>query len=396
MLLKLDSSTQRVGLAAIGAMLGLMPLAILPAYLGVLVSHGGLTPSDAGVLCSLNLLGNALGVMWISWRPSQKILPILFVGFALEVIADVGASFMGPSSLFGSESSSGLYFLRIAAGIGGGLFTGIGFQIIAASNKTEQGFGFLIFLQFLLGAIVLECLPGFLGDHGVTAIYATFLISALISLAAFLCLPPSANDSSFESAKAGVAEGKPQHPAVLNYWHAAIALLAIAAFEISASGVWAYAEQIGLTWGIPGADISRALAWGALAGIPGAALVMFQGDKFGRVLPILLAVLIAFVSLLALTGLSGTGLIFLSSMVVFNFAWSYAVPFMQAEQASLDQNGQLATFGMAAVLLAIAFGPYLFSLFIAGDGYSLAVFTCLALLIVCAVLSLALSLVRRA
>lgn len=386
MLLLLDHSGRRVSLAAFGALLGLMPLAILPAYLGALVKHGGYSASEAGVICSLNLLGNALGVMWVSCRPHGRIVPILLMGCSLEVIADVSASVLEPGN--------GLAFLRLIAGVGGGLFTGVGFRMIAASDKTDAGFGFLILLQFLLGALLLDQLPVFVEDYGVSAIYFIFIICAFFCATAFFFLIKLGVNVSAQpfSHKAD----KTSSGLTLNKWHASLALLAIITFEIAASGVWAYAEQIASAWNLVPEGIARALAWGALAGIPGSFLVVLQGDRFGRLWPLVIAISIAILSLFLLTRDAGSDRVFLIVMLVFNFSWAYAVPYMQAEQATLDNTGQLATFGMSAVLLAIAYGPYLFSLFIANEGYPLAVAVCISLLSFCIVFTILLAYFKRA
>ncbi|MBB6521258.1 MFS transporter [Pseudoteredinibacter isoporae] len=392
MSLLLDHSGRRVSLAALGALPGLMPLAILPAYLGALVSHGGYSASDAGVICALNLLGNALGVMWVSWRPSGRIVPILLMGFCLEVIADILASVLEPGN--------GLPFLRLIAGVGGGLFTGVGFRMIAASNKTDAGFGLLILLQFLLGALLLDQLPPLVEAYGVRIIYLIFIACALLSTLAFFFLSLISKSTNVEGSDLLFSRENTQtgHPPrkTLNKLQASLALLAIIAFEISASGVWAYAEQIASAWSISVEDTAGALAWGALAGIPGSFLVVLQGDRWGRLLPVVLAVLIAALSLFWLSGLSGSDSVFLIAMLVFNFSWAYVVPYMQAEQATLDETGQLATFGMSAVLLAIAYGPYLFSLFIASDGHQTALTVCLALLMACVLFTILLAYFKRA
>ncbi len=177
----------------------------------------------------------------------------------------------------------------------------------------------------------------------------------------------------------------------INKLHALLALSAIVCFEIAASGVWAYAEQIAVSWKIPAADIGSGLAWGALAGIPGSFLVVMQGDRYGRLWPVVIAVVIAAFGVQVLAELMGSYVIFLCSMLIFNFFWAYAIPYMQAEQATLDERGQLATFGMSAVLLAIAYGPYLFSILITNNSFNLAIWICLCLLLLCAVFTMLLA-----
>lgn len=391
MLSLFDHSGRRVILAALGALVGLMPLAILPAYLGALVSHGNYTASEAGLICSLNLLGNALGVMWISWKPRLPLLPVLLVGLLLELSADLLSSVLEPGN--------GLPFLRFLAGIGGGLFTGIGFNIIASSNKTDQGFGFLILLQFLLGALLLNGFTALLDKFAVNAIYYVLAVSAIFCMLCMLFLwKQEKNDqplSTLSRVQLSESNQKESKSPSINKLQAFLALSAIVCFEIAASGVWAYAEQIAISWKISPADIGSALAWGALAGIPGSLIVVMQGDRFGRLWPVTISVVIAALSVHVLADQAGSYFIFLCSMLIFNFFWAYAIPYMQAEQATLDERGQLATLGMSAVLLAIAYGPYLFSILITNNSFAVAIWICLCLLLLCAVFTLLLAYSKR-
>lgn len=362
-----DIGIQKKLITSMAGMLGLMPLAILPLYLGALIDLQGLSLQQAGLLTSINLLGCAAGVLVVSILKQGNRLIFLVASLSLAVIFDL-------LSVFASESWLSLF--RFLSGVGGGLITGLSFQQLAKQRQPDQGFAILIMLQFLISSVLLYLMPGFQQQFGMDIFYYLLIGFAIVcNVCGFLTF----NDEDASSSQRNRAKPRPSFVALV--------LIGISCFEIAAAGVWAFADRIGNLWGLVNSDIADALALSTLAGIPGSALVILIGVKLGRNRSIIAGSLLVIISLLPLLLSASTYSLYVIALFVFNFSWSYTIPYLQGMQAELDNSGSLAVLGMAVVLISIALGPYLFSIIITVDDFFKGITTCIGLFTLVALLS---------
>ena len=349
-------------------MLGLMPLAILPLFVGSLIDDFGISPEAAGALVSVNLLGNALGVLVVSMLlRSVGLRQFVYVGVLLAIAAEL-------LSLYLECSYTIFSCIRLLSGIGGGLVTGAAVNWIATRANPDRGFGLLICNQFFLSALLFYMLPNTIMQHGLEAFYWLFIITSVVSgMGSFALL---ADQENFESEVTEPVDDK----FVMDKISIGKALLAIALFEIAASGIWAFVERMGLDWNLTLEAIGNALSIGTLFGIPGSLLVVYLGIRWGRGLPILCGAMSCILGLaIFLSGIQ-TLWIYVLGLIVFNAAWSFTIPYIQGVQAALDPEGRIAVIGMFVVLLAIALGPFVFGFLIGDRGYSIAIiFACVLL-----------------
>ena len=346
-------------------MLGLMPLAILPLFIGSLVDNLGMTAEASGTVVSVNLLGNALGVLLVSiLLRFLSLRQFIYVGALLALSAEL-------LSLYLDSSYIEYLFVRLLSGFGGGIVTGAAVNWIATRPKPDRGFGLLICNQFFLGALLFYILPDIIAKRGVEVFYWLFIVSAVVSIMGSFSLGTDKGNIEPEAAES-VDNG-----VVLEKRSIAKGLLAIALFEIAASGIWAFVERMGLDWNLTFEAIGNALSIGTLFGIPGSLLVVYLGARWGRGLPILYGAIACIVGLAVfLTGIQ-TLWIYILGLIVFNAGWSFTIPYIQAVQAELDPKGRVAVIGMFVVLLAIAIGPFVFGLLIGDRGYNSAIiFAC--------------------
>lgn len=348
-------------LACFVAMLGLMPLAILPLFVGTLVDDLGITTELAGVVVSINLAGNAVGVLLVSLLLKfLSLKQFVYWGVLLEIVAELLALLL-------DYGLPGLMMLRLSAGLGGGLVTGAAFNWIATRADPDRGFGILIVYQFALGGVLLFSLPLVIKDYGIDVFYIVFLTTALVAVACAFVLTPTKN------AEVLGAEKLTSMPTDLDIKSISKALLSIAFFEIGAAGVWAFVERLGVAWNLDTLDIGSALSIGALAGIPGAMLVAVFSDRWGRSRSISLGLAVCVIGLCAFLLDIRSWWFYTLALIIFNGAWSFTIPYLQGVQAQLDQTGRVAVVGMFVVLLAIAAGPFIFGFLIGGQEYSVAI-----------------------
>ena len=161
------------------------------------------------------------------------------------------------------------------------------------------------------------------------------------------------------------------------------ALLAVGLFELAMSLVWAQVERLGSSWQLSAAAISQALALATLAGLLGALLVVLVGVKLGRALSIAIGVGIIVMVLLSLVTYSPSLIIFTISMVLFNIAWSFTVPYLQGVQASLGAGAGVVCLGAFVITVSLALGPALSGFLVAAYGFLGAVIAAVILLALC-------------
>lgn len=354
-------------LACIVAMPGLMPLAVLPLFVGSLIDSPGLNTEAAGAITSLNLLGNALGIFCVSLclrRFTRH--QFVVIGALLSMVMEVGSILLG-------WSLAGLLTTRLLSGFGAGLISGAASNWLATRPSPDRGFGLLFFMQFFLSALLLYVLPPVIVQHGTVTFYGLFMTSAVVSI---ICLPiiTQAADNSVNP------NGDDIDSPTLDKKPIALTLLAIAFFELVAAGIWAFIERLGIDWRLTPQNIGTALSVGTLAGILGSLLVTFLGTRWGRSRPITQGTITAALGLIVfLFGMPSFG-IYVTGLVIFNLAWSYTVPYIQGVQASLDPSGRIAVTGMFVMLLAISMGPFIFGFIIGNRGFETAIiFSCVLL-----------------
>lgn len=358
-------------LATLTGLLGLMPLAILPLFVGILVDELGLSAQMAGALTSVNLLGNAIGVLAISFITRLSVKHAVYLGVVLAIIFELAS--------FQAVGGVGLFLFRFMAGVGGGLVTGAAYSWIARQVNPDRGFALLILLQFLVSSILFYLLPEIIIQHGVATFYILFIISALVSLVCCFILdqspnPLADNETSLEHSNE-ISLPSPDKVTISKV------LISIALFELAASGIWAFIERMGIAWQLTIDEIGMSLSVGSLAGIPGSALVIIFCLRWGRLKPISVGFISVIASLLLF--LVGTQSLWLYTvgLIIFNGAWSYVIPYIQGIQAQVDETGRVAIWGMFTVLTAIAAGPFVFALFIGEQGFYSAIIFASALLL---------------
>ena len=362
-------------LATLTGLLGLMPLAILPLFVGILVDEIGLSAQMAGALMSVNLLGNAVGVLAISFITRLSVKHSVYLGVALTIIFEIAS--------LKAAGSVDLFLFRFIAGIGGGIVTGAAYSWIARQVNPDRGFALLILLQFLVSSILFYILPEIIVQHGVATFYVLFMFGALVSLLCCFILdqPPNPLSNPLTNNDACAEKSNEIKLTSPNKITIIKVLISIALFELAASGIWAFIERMGIAWQLSIDEIGMSLSVGSLAGIPGSALVIIFCLRWGRLKPLSVGFFCIIASLLLF--LVGTQSLWLYTvgLIIFNGAWSYVIPYIQGIQAQVDETGRVAVLGMFTVLTAIAAGPFVFALFIGEQGFYSAMIFASALLL---------------
>jgi len=215
-----DRTRQLVGYWVL-AVLGAMPFAVQPFFLGVMSAEFSLSPDELGYIASADVLGIVLasfsGFWWLK-RFSFKRL----IGLSCTVMV------MGYAALAMTETFQQVFILRGVAGVfGHGIAFSLGTALLCRTERPDRAIAVSVVTQIGFSAVLLLTLPQLLNPMGVQNIY--LLLGFVVLLGVPLVTQVSATPSI--TAPIGRSTGSSKRIALL--------LLALVCYQIglSASGL---------------------------------------------------------------------------------------------------------------------------------------------------------------
>lgn len=347
------------------AMSGLSYINFLPGVVNALAGGIGFSDAEAGQIVALNGYGGLLGsgiaivlVRRVRWQP------VLFTGLAVLALLDFATAWLVD-----------LYWLlswRFCAGAVGGLAFGMVVAQLARLDNPNRAFGCLLFVQFSIGSLVMVLLPALEAMFGAHAVFLLMAALCLLSLLLMLGLP--AQPDTGHGSPAAVVKPKQGH----NYRHVTLLLLAIAAYQMAASAIWAYVGLIGLDAGISHDHVSSYIAGTGLLGLLGAALPMCSARRAGRLRWLLTGSVLSIIAA-ALLNFSEQHTFYLLAMALLFVAWPAVQSYLLAVTAELDRSGRLSTIATLVASVGLATGPLLASMLLLQNDFSTMLYSCAAL-----------------
>ncbi|GAA0341460.1 MFS transporter [Bowmanella denitrificans] len=327
------------------AMAGLAYINFLPGVVSALAGGIGFDQTEAGQIVAVNLFGGLLGctcavflVRRIKWKPA------IFIPFATLALIDLSSVWVDDYSL--------MLGMRLLAGVLGGLGMGVAFSVLARLNNPDRAFGALLFVQFVIGALVIYLLPlleNMLSTFAVFYVMAGIVLLSLIFLMLLSDLPQR-NTSAIQAMALSVGWG-----------NALLLMLAIIFYLCAANAIWAYVELMGLGAGMDDESVSSYIAMTGLLGLAGAMLPILSGNKFGRFYWIAAGVVLSIVAAVMLSASELTPLIYISAMALLFFCWPAVNSYLLAIAADFDSSGRLSSVAAVVSLVGLAAGPLMAS-----------------------------------
>ena len=328
--------------------------AFLPFFVGLKVSSGGLSQTQAGSLGSAYLVGFSLASITALWWARRFNWRKLAVVAAAVVIADL---------LLLARVDSYAMSLTLVPVIGimmGALWT-VAYRIFSGSQNPERSFSIgivvsysaLALVTFIIGEYVVE-------DFGLSgSSYVLGGVVLLLALSALLL--PRGLESSDEAAEK--SSQRPSMPIVL-------ALFAILGASFAFAAVWAFTERIGIDAGFNTSQISPVIASNLLASAGGSVLATLLGMRIGRMLPLLvgmLAILGSIVGLIAVESFWGYAI----AVAGLGLSIGFVMPYQMGYLAALDRDSRFVLLIAAAQGTGSAAGPFVGGAAADAGGYRL-------------------------
>lgn len=363
-------------LLAFLATAGLFYVNIMPALVDGLIEALGFSNREAGFVGSANMYGAAFGafsavflVKHINWR---KAAVVLLTGL---ILFDVFSMFL--------TSANVLIGTRFLHGCIGGMLVGIGFAVISRTTEVDRTFGYLLTIQFGLGGVGLMYLPALVTVYGTKVLFMSLIAFSVVTL----CMLPFMSDyPAKEKVKIENARGNHVKLAVL-------ALIATFLFQAANMGIYAYVIGMGKNAMLETPFISMALGVAAWIAIAGSVLVILLSTRFGRAVPVGIAIVLTAIGIWILhysdvkPGGWWTSIYWWSNVLV-GITWAFVISYLLGMCAEFDSTGQMAALGGFASKMGLASGPAVAAMVVGQNNYGLLINIAVIALVFCLLIML--------
>jgi predicted MFS family arabinose efflux permease len=336
-----ENSWQASLLLAFLASAGLYYINIFAAITDALMVGAGLTSIQAGQITSSNALGAAFGALMITlfirvipkWKTAALLLLITLI--TLDVITIL------------LHSTDILVSLRFAHGFIGGALVGLGFSVIARTNKPSVAFSLLLVVQYGGGALGLWLLPPLVPDYGT---YVPFYALVAFSVITLLMLPFIGDYPLPKKSEKGALKSSIKIKPLI------FTLLALFLFQAGNMALFAFIFGMGKFFDHGMDFLSPAIGMANIIAIAGAVLAIYTGAKLKLLPPLMVALAVAAGGTWILIFSESEAVYFWANAIV-GVAWAFCIPYFLTMAAKFDSAGQMAALGGFASKMGLATGP---------------------------------------
>src|SRR5882757_580657 len=312
----------------------------LPALVTVIASGLGWDDRALGLLASSDVAGITLGSLAGVPIVRRARLRTVVIGAALGLaLADVGCA--------SSDAKALIISFRLAGGLASGLVLAACYAIYSDTHP-QRNYAIFSIGQMAAGFVAVTALPLLTGRYGWRSGFLVFALFSALAIPLALPLPARA-----------FAKEAPTHRASAEGGSQAAVWLAVAGVIVFVTGegaVWTFIERMGAASGISAHDVNTAVSACTLAGLLGAAVMMFPSDRLGVALPLLASTLLSTAAVAAMR--SGIPAVYIASLCAFNFAWLAFGTVQFAIIARADSAGTATVAMSAAAFGGFTIGPY--------------------------------------
>ena len=325
-------------------------LFILPAFVQGLKDYGGFDEKQAGFIASAETMGITLGAVAIiliqsrfNWRH------IFYASLILVVIGNIVSASINDFETFRLS--------RYVTGFGAGCLLSLSYVTISLSEQHDRNFGYMIMTTLIYAAILVLLLPTLYSASGFAGLLYLVAFSCFISLYFVKDLPGS-----------GKVQRKVDEQAInLGMGFKIMGLASMHIYFLAMGGIWAYIFLIGMSGGSSEQAVANALSISQIAGMAGAFGVALLGIRYGRSLPLTIAIILTAVPVLLMLGSPST-LMFTVLLFLFYGAQNMSHPYLLGSIASFDRSGTLMSYSAVLTSLGYSGGSYIAASIIPGDG----------------------------
>ena len=341
---------------------------ISPFLIGGYIDSLGFSARQAGQVLSVEIfslaISNALAFFWInrvSYRVCAQYLLLLLI--ALNI-----------SCIFASSFHM-LLFQRSLIGLVEGALLALGFGLLSNTLKPNRNFGFYFAISLLIGAANVQVLPVFVEKFGASGLFVNLSLYSLTALAGLFWAHYSAR--AFDVVSVGEDSGQKsadgnsgtQLSIAFPMVPLLFLLLANYLYFVGQGAVWSFLERLGLQFQLDLVVIANALSLSLVAGVLGGATAGWLDLKFGRVLPLMVAIGMAILSTVVLWSEPGW-IAFTIAVCLFNYGNNLGHAYILGFAANIDKSARLTVLSGALHTGGQATGPLMAGLMVVQPDFS--------------------------
>ncbi|MCP4302677.1 MAG: MFS transporter [Gammaproteobacteria bacterium] len=259
-------------------------------------------------------------------------------------------------------------WLRLAAGIGAGVYTGIAVATIGGHSRPAFAFGLELFAFAGSQGAELKLLP-YLSIEGV---YIALIATYVIGLAFISWLPRHPADKGLEI-EVDVEEPDGQHHAEHQHVPAYVpwmVLVAVVFTYLNIGAYWTYIELATVDSDASPDWVASMLWVSSVFSVIGCLFAVLLSNRYGLARPLLVTLIFqASIVAMLVTGINNVNVAI--SMFAFNFCWIFVDIYQAATIANVDRSGRFLAMLPAAQGLGNFLGPNVAASVLAyGFGYN--------------------------
>jgi predicted MFS family arabinose efflux permease len=349
-------SWRSISTALYMALVGYTVMVSVPVLSTALVDKVGFTEEQVGRVWGADLGGLSLGAIIAA-------LLVARVNRRFLVLAGVILSVSANALCIVSAAYEQVLALRVAAGIGSGIFTAVAVVSLGGTTKPVRAFNMLLFGFAFSTALELHLLP----KLSMNEIYLFFI--ALAGVCALLIRwVPTRPLNAEELARQEEGENHVED------WHVprilpVICLAAVCFTYINIGGYYTYIELAAHADGIAKDWVGPLLTWSSIFAIVGCAIAFFC-TRFGLFKPLFVS-LLAMAAIVTMLSRGITDINILVSLFSFMTLWTFVDVYQSAMLSHMDRRGSLVALLPSVQGFGQFVGPNIAaSILGAGLGYS--------------------------
>lgn len=332
---------------------GVIQILGMPIIVGALQDHWGYSAAYAGYITSIDLAGLCVGAITTSaWATRVDWRRFTAGAVVLGVVLNVLCVWL--------HALGALCVLRFGAGLASGAIYSSSLALLCQSADTARGFSVLIFAQVIVNAIVLAVFPAIDDRWGPSGLFVSIAVVLTATLAAVPAL--GAQRPDVPCVARTNRRGRLMLPA--------LCLAAVAFVYIAIGSYWAYAERMGIAFGLAPDAVHHLLTASVLFSSLGCVAAFRISRSTGQSRPLLAALALLSLTLLVHSA-SPHAAMYVATLVILQVAWNFIDIFQLGTLALVDPTGRGAALVPAAQGIALAIGPAAGALALTvGQGYA--------------------------
>jgi len=315
-----------VSIALFMALVGYSVMVSVPVLSTALVEMQGFTEEQVGRIWGADMGGLSLGAILAAVLVARVNRRYLVIA---GVVLSIGANAL---CIMYVEYEQVLW-LRVAAGIGSGIFTAVAVVSLGGTTKPVRAFNLLLLGFAFSTALELHLLPKFTMNE----IYLFFIVLSAVC-ALFIHWVPTRPLNEEELAQQEKGEDH------MEDWHVprimpVMCLVAVCFTYINIGGYYTYIELAAHADGIAKDWISPLLTWSSIFAIVGCVLA-FLCTRFGLFKPLFVS-LFAMAAIVMMLSSGITNVNILVSLFSFMTLWTFVDVYQSAMLSHMDRSGSL-------------------------------------------------------